>query len=339
MKAFDGHYGIKLGLSDFLNTYKSENMEFVGACGFEDRAPTVFQSLALKWPQAKVSCTIIDLLNRNDPAYRKARRLQRSNITAIEHIAQKREWSLRQIKANLYSKTLIAHQSAVKYLQEKLRRFSGDFLVDISCMPRSIVFPALWVLWKSNRVRNLVVAFTEDKSVWALETQAANFRSPKYLPYFRERNSKGFSVWMPILGGDVRPIKKIKAYMRFNDVYPVVGFPSTRPIETDEIVRLNRGIIGEHTGRFIFASMNDPFHLSMKLNSEIDGLRSSFGKDIRIVLSPHGSKPQSIGAFLTAVMKQTGVLYCQPLSYKTLPGSVGSSYVYWLKGTPYGDRR
>jgi hypothetical protein len=339
LKAFDGHYGIKLGLSDFLNIYKSENLEFISACGFEDRAPAVFQKLALRWPQKKVSCTIIDLLNRNDPAYRKARSLQRSNITRVQQDAQKCAWSFRQIKANLYSKTPIAHEPVVKHLLERLRRFSGDFLVDISCMPRSIVFPVLWVLWNSNHVRNLVVAFTEDTSVGALETQAADFRSPKYLPYFRERNPVGFSVWMPILGGDVRPTEKIKAYMRFNDVYPVVGFPSTRPIETDEIVRLNRGIIGQHTGHLIFASMNDPFHLSMKLNSEVDGLRSSFGKDIRIILSPHGSKPQSIGAFLTAVMERTGVLYCQPLSYKTLPGSVGSSYVYWLKGTPYGGRQ
>lgn len=337
MNAFDGRYGIRRDLSDFLNTYKFKELQFVTACGFENRAPTVLKHLAVRCPQIRISCTIIDLLNRNDPLYQKARRLQRVNISKIRSVAQKRAWSLRWIRANLYSKTLIAHQPVVKHLMETLRAFSGDFLVDISCMPRSIVFPVLRVLWKSSRVRNLFVAYTEDKSVGALETQAAGFRTPRYLPYFRERNTARFCVWLPILGGDARPIKMIKAYMQFNDVYPVVGFPSTRPIETDEIVRLNREIIGEHTERLVFASMNDPFQLSMKLNSEIDELRSSFGKDIRVIISPHGSKPQSVGAFLTAVTRQTAVLYCQPLSYKSLQGSVGSSHLYWLKGTPYGD--
>jgi len=337
IRTFDGRYGVKRDLSKFVGEYQFEELQFVVGCGFEIRTPAALRCFAER-TSAKIHLTVVDLLNRNDPSYRKARRLQMGNMNELERMASKRNCSFKRIKANLYSKTLRAHVPVVESLIRTLRKFSGDFLLDISAMPRSIVFAALRLLWESKRVQNLFVVYTEDKGVGALETQAAEFRSPKFLPNFHhERRFSKFAAWFPILGGDPRPIQMIKSYMRFNDVYPVVGFPSTKPIETDEIVKLNRGIIGDNTEKLIFASMNDPFQLSIKLSTAIDELRSSFGGDIRTIISPHGSKPQSIGAFMTAMTRQTEVLYCQPLSYKSLPGSVGSSNLYWLKGIPYRD--
>ncbi len=212
--------------------------------------------------------------------------------------------------------------------------------MDISCLPRSIVFPALRILWEAKQVRNLFVAFTDDPSVGHLEHQAETYRPPYFVPSFHpEVTSSSFRVWLPILGDDYRPIKDIWNGNSFNDIYPVVGFPSSEPIETDEIVRRNKRIIFGRSDKVIFASMNDPFQLSMKLNMLIDEIRSTLGGGVRMIISPHGSKPQSVGAFMTAMMKNAGMLYCQPLSYHSLAGKVGQSHIYWLKGEAYRSGR
>jgi hypothetical protein len=213
-------------------------------------------------------------------------------------------------------------------------------MVDISSLPRSIALPALRVLWKSDRVRNLLVAFTEEPQVGALEHQARKFGAPSFLPLFTpSATATKFSVWFPILGWNKHPITQIRKQFSFSDIYPVVGFPSSRPIETDRIVRLNRSEISDRTEKIIFASMNDPFQLAIRLNSAIEEIRSALRGDVRIVISPHGSKTQSVGVFMTAMMQGASILYCQPLSYHPIEGDIGSSHLYWLKGTPYTKSR
>ena len=176
--------------------------------------------------------------------------------------------------------------------------------------------------------------------MWALEHQATRFRKPAFVPLFSSpRPARNFSVWFPILGRDKTPIDMILKSISFGDTYPVVGFPSTRPIETDQIVRLHRNILADNTENIVFASMNDPFQLSMRLNGAIDEIRNVFGEEARIVISPHGSKPQSVGVFLTAMLRGVPLVYCPPFSYRPKQGKIGPSHLYWVKGTPYGKRR
>src|SRR5207249_669223 len=219
----------------------------------------------------------------------------------------------------------------IRTLSDIVRRYSGDFLVDISSLPRSIALPALRILWLSTRVKNLLVAYTEDSMVGAMESQARDFRNPTYLPFFHPgKTSPKFSVWFPILGNDYRPIEAIKSRNRFNETYPVVGFPSTRPDETDRIVRRNKRVITDQSENIIFASMNDPFQLAMTLNGVIDEIKGSLGPGVSFILSPHGSKPQSIGVLISAISMRAGVLYCQPSSYHPSEGGIGISRLYWL---------
>ncbi len=333
--AFDGRYGIAREPADLFDLYKIRELQFVGGCGFETRTTSVFRALANT--EAEVSCTIVDLLNKNDPSYRKSRRLQKPNMTDFQEIAKGKDWHFNKITADLYSDRFVAHTSLLKTLREILRRFSGDFLVDISSLPRSIMLPALRVLWESRKVKNLFASYTEDPTVGHLEKQATGYRPPAFLPLFSQTNASRFSVWFPILGSDDEPLRKIFRSSKFNDTYPVVGFPSSRPIESDEIVRENQAVIRGQIEKIIFASMDNPFHLALKLNSMIDEIRRAFGNEANVILSPHGSKPQSVGVFLTSVMRDASVLYCQPLSYTSLPGKVGPSLVYWLKGNVYGS--
>ena len=259
----------------------------------------------------------------------------------MREIAEEERWPLTPIATNLYTEERSAHQQVLNSLRRTLgtqTRF--DFLLDISSLPRYIVLPALKVLWESPAVRNLLVAYTEDPSVWALERQATNFRQPAYVPLFSTpRPVRTFSVWFPILGWDTTPIEMIRKSMSFGDTYPVVGFPSTRPIETDQLVRLHRHTLSGNTENIVFASMNDPFQLSMRLNGAIDEIRNVFGEETSIVIAPHGSKPQSVGVFLTAMLRGVPLVYCQPFSYRPKQGRIGPSHLYWVKGTPYGRQK
>ncbi len=319
----------------FLQRFGIQQVHALVGCGFESRTTVVYNWLAGQ-KSLNVECTIVDLLNKSDPSYQDARRFQVKNMESMKKRASKSGWRMTRIATNLYSKRSFPHRPVLSAVKLVLRRFSGDFLVDISSLPRSIALPALKLLWRAAKVKNLLVLYTEDSTVGALEKQARDFRGPSYLPYFRPRASSSLSIWFPILGSDHRPIRAIGSYRHFNDTYPVVGFPSSRPIETDDIVRENNGIIAGRSENVIFASMNNPFHLSMTLNGVIEEVRSSLGPNVQITLSPHGSKPQSVGVLMTAISKGADILYCQPSSYRPREGGIGSTHLYWLKGTPYG---
>jgi len=334
---FDGRYSVQPRLSDLFAHYSFSKLKFIAACGFETRAPSILKQMSMRIDKgADVECILLDLLNRNDPSYLQARRRQRRNIVDMTDLVRLRKWNLRTIKVDLYSKKLIAHKPIMNTLTAILRKFVGDFFLDISSIPRSILFPVLKILWNSDRTKNLFVGYTEDTRVGALEKQADKYRPPAYIPGFSLKRTDGLiPIWFPILGNDAKPVNEISHESRFKYVYPVVGFPSTRPMETDELVKRNRELIECNPDNLIFASMNDPFQLAMTLNNTIDEMRGTFGADASIIISPHGSKPQSVGVFLTAMLKDAALLYCQPRAYKARLGGVGSSLLYWLKGDPY----
>jgi len=343
---FRGDYGFKLdfeGPLDFEKFFQKTEigtLNFLAGCGFESRTVVIMQWLT-RVTNLEVSCKIVDLLNKQDPQYPEASKLQRKNMDTMVEIAGEEKWLVDRIATNLYTGDTLAHQPVLNSLRQTLTtKIRSDFLLDISSLPRYIVLPALRVLWESSSVRNLLVAYTEDPSVWALERQATRFRKPAFVPLFwSPRPARNFSVWFPILGWDETPIDMILRSFAFGDTYPVVGFPSTRPIETDQIVRLHRNILAGNTENIVFASMNDPFQLSMRLNGAIDEIRNVFGEEASIVISPHGSKPQSVGVFLTAMSRGVPLVYCPPFSYRPKQGQIGPSHLYWVKGTPYGKRR
>jgi hypothetical protein len=334
---FDGRYSVAPRFSDLLAHYRFSKLKFIAACGFEERASSILRQLAGQIDaNADIQCIILDLLNRKDPSYLRARRQQRRNIAEMTKLVQHKKWDLKTIKVDLYSKELIARKPLLDALTSILRKFSGDFFLDISCIPRSILFPAMKMLWESDRARNLFVGYTEDPKAGALEKQADKYRPPAFISGFSlNESSKKIAIWFPILGSDPRPVGAILDRERFEYIYPIVGFPSTRPMETDEIVRRNRRLVEGNPDNLIFASMNDPFQLAMRLNSTIDEMRRAFGEEVSIIISPHGSKPQSVGAFLAAMTKGAALLYCQPRSYKARLGGSGTSLLYWLKGDPY----
>ena len=298
-------YGIQVDLgakSDFLEFVGKcdfKKLHFITGCGFELRARVIAEWLA-ESTDLRVQCTIVDLLNKNDPLYERARTLQQENMQHIRNVVSIAKWPRQIVTSNLYSGRSVAHRPLQRALMSILRRFEGDFLVDISSLPRSIALPALKILWGSSHVRNLLVTYTQEPRTGALERQARNFAEPDYLPLFHQpRAGAGFSVWFPILGWDPRPIRKIDEQFVFNDTYPVVGFPSPGPIDTEGV----------------------------------------FGKDANIIISPHGSKAQSVGILITAMSRAVSIMYCQPLSYFPRRGGIGSSHLYWLKGTPYDNKK
>ena len=340
---FRGRYGVQLDfrgeddfVSSFLEKYDLRRLHFITGCGFESRTRVIMEWLA-NHIDSPVECTVVDLLNKRDPQYKSARRLQVKNMAKIRSITKAAKWRKRLVRSNLYSGKSLAHRPLLRALRSTLSRFNGDFLVDISSLPRSIALSALRILWGAKGTRNLLVGYTEEANVGSLERQARDFGEPSYLPFFYPSlPSTAPSVWFPVLGGDSRPIRKIENRFQFDDIYPIVGFPSTRPVETDEIVRNNSTLLKNRTEKIIFASMNDPFQLSIKLNNAIDEIRSAFGQRTAIVMSPHGSKPQSVGILMTAVSRSASLAYCQPLSYHPMKGGIGPTHLYWLKGTPYG---
>ncbi len=170
---FDGRYGVQLRFEreaefeKFLDRHTFSELRFITGCGFESRT-TVMMTWIANHASFKVECLGVDLLNKHDPSYPKARRLQQKNMSEMQDIAQKKRWRFTLVKSDLYSARSIAHRPVLDALKSMLANFSGDYLVDISSLPRSIALPVLKILWNSVRARNLLAVYTEDTRVGAL---------------------------------------------------------------------------------------------------------------------------------------------------------------------------
>jgi len=205
------------------------------------------------------------------------------------------------------------------------------------------MFPIFKKIYNEHSsTNNFFVSFTEIEPLGSQESQVVSYWQPQWLPGFEpnaHKNKAEITVWLPILGFDYRRVREILEKFTFDEVYPVVGFPSVRPLETDSIVRIHKALFEIYKVPFeniVYVPIQDPFQLALTLTDFIRDMILSTRGAVHFVISPLGSKPQLIGACLTALNNpNTSMLAVWPRSYDPLAAKNGESYIYWIKGEIY----
>lgn len=220
-------------------------------------------------------------------------------------------------------------ETLVAKVEGIVRREKKPVFFDISTLPKKVFFPITkflseeWV--KSYRV---VVAYAEALNYpqWLSKDP----EEPSYLPGFAGLYAGGREcVWIPILGFEGGLAKKIYEHVGFSDICPVIGFPS---IMVDRILYANRDIIGRLPNGLkdiSYSPTNDPWETYTTIESILK--REGRG-DRQFMLSPLGTKAQSLGCCILAVEKTLPVMYAQPKTYHPKYSTgIGNIYAYELK--------
>ncbi len=76
---FNGKYGVTREFAKFARSYSFDRLQFIGGCGFELRTTRILEQLS-RLTKGGVECTFVDLLNRRDRNFHKAKKLQRPNM-------------------------------------------------------------------------------------------------------------------------------------------------------------------------------------------------------------------------------------------------------------------
>jgi hypothetical protein len=347
----------------FFEKYTLESPLIVCACGFEQRTYRLFELLQTHNPRGNVKVLIADLryeASPGDPYAPKARRIISSNMKVIKSMIEARGWKYKICPCKFFDAAgrYTAHEGLHNYLSENgtwsdddvvedVSSSRGqDVILDISSMPRAMMFPLFKELYNGDASTNFFVTFTEIEPLGSKESQVASYWQPQWVPGFepqQQANGNEIRVWLPILGFDYRRVTEIlERFSRdraFHEIYPVVGFPSVRPLETDNIVKIHKTLFDLYHVPFeniIYVPIQDPFQLALTLSDFVRDIAGSVGKSVRFVISPLGSKPQSIGACLTALNNpNVSLLAVWPRSYNPLSAQNGESYIYWIKGGIY----
>jgi hypothetical protein len=218
-------------------------------------------------------------------------------------------------------------------------RANIDTLVlDMSSMPKVILFPLVVAALDNVLVRRLLVAYTEPQT-YSRGTLQANPDIPASpMPGFNHLEAGRLLAWIPLLGFGsyftVHVHEAIGEAGRLDRrVFPLVGFPGFEPDFFDRMIfESGRRLVSSwaDTGdRFLYAPAWDPFATQDVVIRAIDELTAS---DVAWIGSPLGPRPMALGMMLAARARRMTLMNCQARSYHPEYSSgIRRVHVYPLK--------
>lgn len=325
---------------------------FICSAGFETRSTALIGKIATTLG-SNTTCILITLRNSADPKDSDNVPYQEQNIRVLKRIATERGIQMHDVTCDLLDKDHkpSGHMKLLQDLQRIIPSGNEDkikFIVDVSCLPRLLMFPLLNYLYDTYKGSDLLIGVTENQSERVEKNKDYEYTEPDWIPQFEGRYSTdpdSINVWIPVLGLDKDRVERILNKYHFDTIFPFIGFPSSTPRDTDLVAKVHRQLFCDPKYAIgakdvLYAPLLDPFLLYHRVDRLVGYLLSVPEVDNRttISLSPFGTKTQSLGVFLCAKFLNAGIVYTQPIGYKPIVGDVGDSYIYYLRGVMYsGD--
>lgn len=230
-----------------------------------------------------------------------------------------------------------------------------DIVADLSALSVGVAFPLVRFLLEIARKhhRNLHVVVTDDPSI---DEEIDGILSEKAETLFSFKGELGLHdasdvtiLWLPQL-----TIRRKKALGRVYatltedqevEVCPLLPFPARDPRRGDELISVYQNefeSIWRVDGRdLIYVDERKPLDLYRTV-LDIDDARQRIFRKLGgslTVLSPFGSKVQSLGALMAALERDFPVMYVETLAYTSAPtaGDDGELVHVWLHGEAYGS--
>lgn len=293
----------------------------IGCIGFEDRSTAVAQEVA-NHSHPRLSF----LLRLHNPGGEWAAACAARSDTNLETVRQlltvRSIFDLRVMSPDLDAQCeLVAETAAAEMSTESL-----DLLVvDMTTMPKVVMFPLLRALLRAPQIGNLLVAYTEPGGYSRTALHVDPIHPPASLAGLNrlEPGTRPDLAWIPILGfgsyfaGMIHE-SLVSAGSLEQRIFPLLGFPGFDPGLYHRVLLDNgRRLLALSSqprvrDRFMFAPAWDPFATRDAILSAIELLPES----VSWVGSPLGPRPMALGMLLAALRSQRlTVITAQARSY------------------------
>lgn len=249
----------------------------------------------------------------------------------------------------------VGGRRAIDTLRSEIWSDVTDIVVDMSALSVGVAFPLVKFLLEVARKhrRNLHVVVTDDPS---LDEEIDGISSEKAETLFGFKGEFGLHdtsdvtiLWLPQLTARRRrALGRIHATLTEEqevDVCPLLPFPARDPRRGDKLIEVFQeefeSVWRVDARDLIYVDERKPVDLYRSVLDIDDARRRVFRKlgGSQTVLSPFGSKVQSLGALMAALERDFPVMYVETLAYTSTPsaGSGGELVHVWLYGEAYGQ--
>lgn len=230
-----------------------------------------------------------------------------------------------------------------------------DIVVDLSALSVGVAFPLVRLLLGIARRqrRNLHVVVTDDPSI---DDEIDGISSEKAETLFSFKGELGLHdtsnvtiLWLPQLTARRRrALGRVHATLTEEqevDVCPLLPFPARDPRRGDGLIEVFQeefeSVWRVDARDLIYVDERNPVDLYRSVLDIDDARRRVFRKlgGSLTVLSPFGSKVQSLGTLMAALERDFPVMYVETLAYTSTPsvGNGGELVHVWLHGEAYGE--
>lgn len=345
----------------FLGKFEINNSLFIGNIGFEDRTISAL-NLLIKIQKNSIK-KLKFLLFYLESQSILTKDLDKLGLKFdLPKIEEKKEYNINLIKKlesenhlnlDLFSlhiedknRQIIGFDEVFLKVKEELDKYDYEFIfLDISSFPKSIFIPLIKILFEYSKVRNLLIIWT-NKGGLTFETNVLNYDQAITLPRFSHNDPDydDMVFWLPILNYDPNTINLVLNQRRFKkniSYYPLLTFPTRWPDETNNILMKNREFFLNkrfEIEKVLYVPYNNPFEVYLRINDFYKSKEIVYGKKFFIYLSPFGTKAQSLGICLSAILlNRVSLLICRPIEYQDdidlhLNRETNNSFIAWIKG-------
>jgi hypothetical protein len=342
------------GTAEFIKTFFDDPKRrccLVAGAGFDPRTTACAEVLALAL-QSRLRGVFI----------REERRGANQHVVAIADANLRRLQNLvpdsvvEDVEIFSADDAVVGGRNAVA--QIAARSFDGltDVFVDLSALSIGTSFPVVQYLLRLAESRdafNLHVVVTSGPQEEEGRKRVSNSISTIVHGFHGQLRlhsaSQSAKLWMPQLSIAKREaLNVIFRSERFDDVCPILPFPSQNPRKADAMAEAfikeieKTWSVDAHN--LVYAAEDDPLDVYRSI-LEIERLRRPVFEKIGsvVVLSPVGSKVVAVGALMAALERLLPVVYVEALEYVLPPGVVprndsGELIHVWLHGEAYPPR-
>jgi hypothetical protein len=229
-----------------------------------------------------------------------------------------------------------------------------DIVVDWSALSIGVAFPLVKLAlgYARKHRRNLHIVVTDDPSV---DDEIEGISSEKAETLFSFKGNLGLHdssdvtiLWLPQLTARRRrDLGRVYAALTEEqevDVCPLLPFPARDPRRGDGLIEVFQeefeSVWRVDARDLIYIDERKPVDLYRSVLDIDDARKRVFRKlgGSLTVLSPFGSKVQSLGALMAALERDFPVMYVETLAYTATPSTVGEADLVhvWLHGEAYG---
>ena len=319
----------------------------VGGAGFDPRTIICAQTLSTIL-QGRLRGVFIR--EERPGASSRATAAANANLQRLQALVPRSEIDIVEILAP--DNAVVGGRNAVERISARTFDDVTDIVVDVSALSIGTSFPIVRYLLEFAQARqapnlHVVVMSSPDEDEGRLRVSNG---SPSLVHSFHgdlrlHSASQSAKLWMPQLSAPKRDALNVIFRGEpggFDDVCPILPFPSRNPRAADGIVEKFLQELEQtwavDANNLVYASEDDPLDVYRTI-LEIEEIRRPVFEKIGsvVVLSPVGSKAVALGALMAALERSLPVIYVEALEYTVrtnapLAEPAGELLHVWLHG-------